>query len=209
MKRAADALVKEDAVRRHVCVVPIVRRQPIAVPNSRTLITRRLAAISALQAISLKKDCEEGDGAAHNPRRRSCGRSSHRPAKRDPHLALGGRPAENAPRVGNVACAFRVGPWVESQAGIHRLRARDAPNASTMNTSPTGWRACSCVASRREAGVVWRSLIAEIELNVLARQCLDRRFPGKPTLVREIGASESQRNAARKPVDWRFTAASD
>ena len=47
--------------------------------------------------------------------------------------------------------------------------------------------------------------IAEIELNVLARQCLDRRIPDKPTLVREVGAWERERNATRKPVDWRFT----
>ncbi len=48
--------------------------------------------------------------------------------------------------------------------------------------------------------------IAEIELNVLARQRLDRRIPDKPTLVRGVGAWESERNAARKPVNWRFTA---
>ena len=47
--------------------------------------------------------------------------------------------------------------------------------------------------------------IAEIELNVLARQCLDRRIPDKPTLVREIGAWERERNAVRKPVNWRYT----
>lgn len=49
--------------------------------------------------------------------------------------------------------------------------------------------------------------IAEIELNVLARQCLDRRIPDKPTLVREVGAWQSARNAAQKPVNWRFTTA--
>ncbi len=49
--------------------------------------------------------------------------------------------------------------------------------------------------------------IAEIELNVLARQCLDRRIPDKPTLVREIGAWESERNAVQKPMNWRYTTA--
>ena len=48
--------------------------------------------------------------------------------------------------------------------------------------------------------------IAEIELNVLGRQCLDRRIPDKPTLISEVGAWESARNAVRKPVNWRFTA---
>ena len=47
--------------------------------------------------------------------------------------------------------------------------------------------------------------IAEIELNVLGRQCLDRRIPDKPTLVREISAWESERNAVRKPVNWQYT----
>ena len=47
--------------------------------------------------------------------------------------------------------------------------------------------------------------IAEIELNVLGRQCLDRRIPDKLALVREIGAWERARNTARKPVNWQFT----
>ena len=49
--------------------------------------------------------------------------------------------------------------------------------------------------------------IAEIELNVLARQCLDRRIPDTPTLQREIVAWESSRNADETPVDWQFTTA--
>ena len=47
--------------------------------------------------------------------------------------------------------------------------------------------------------------IAEIELNVLARQCLSRRIPDQPTLAREIAAWQSPRNADRRPVDWQFT----
>ena len=47
--------------------------------------------------------------------------------------------------------------------------------------------------------------IAEIELSVLDRQCLDRRIPDKPTLAREVGAWERERNAARTKVNWRFT----
>jgi len=49
--------------------------------------------------------------------------------------------------------------------------------------------------------------IAEIELNVLGRQCLGRRIPDKPTLVKEAAAWEDQRNAARAKVNWRFTTA--
>jgi hypothetical protein len=46
--------------------------------------------------------------------------------------------------------------------------------------------------------------IAEIELNVLGRQCLDRRIPDKSTLAKEVGAWQSERNVAQKPVNWRF-----
>ncbi len=49
--------------------------------------------------------------------------------------------------------------------------------------------------------------IAEIELNVLGRQCLGRRIPDKPTLTREVAAWEAQRNADQAKVDWRFTTA--
>jgi DDE superfamily endonuclease len=47
--------------------------------------------------------------------------------------------------------------------------------------------------------------IAEIELSVLARQCLNRRLPDQATLVAEVAAWEAERNAAGGTVDWRFT----
>ena len=46
--------------------------------------------------------------------------------------------------------------------------------------------------------------IAEIELSVLARQCLDRRIPDRQTLAREVAAWEAGRNAAGRRVDWQF-----
>ena len=49
--------------------------------------------------------------------------------------------------------------------------------------------------------------IAEIELSVLSRQCLDRRVPDAATLAREVHAWQERRNAAARPVDWRFTTA--
>ena len=49
--------------------------------------------------------------------------------------------------------------------------------------------------------------IAEIELNILGRQCLGRRIPDKPTLTKEVGAWEAQRNADPAKVNWRFTTA--
>ncbi len=47
--------------------------------------------------------------------------------------------------------------------------------------------------------------IAEIELSVLARQCLDRRIPDRATLEREVAAWEAERNQLGGKVDWRFT----
>ena len=47
--------------------------------------------------------------------------------------------------------------------------------------------------------------MAEIELGVLARQCLDRRIPGQEILAQETGAWQGQRNREAIRVDWRFT----
>jgi len=49
--------------------------------------------------------------------------------------------------------------------------------------------------------------MAEIELSVLSRQCLNRRIPDQPTLRHQISAWETQRNAAATTVNWRFTTA--
>lgn len=49
--------------------------------------------------------------------------------------------------------------------------------------------------------------MAEIELSVLARQCLDRRIPDQETLKQEVAAWEQDRNRAATTVDWRFTTA--
>jgi len=49
--------------------------------------------------------------------------------------------------------------------------------------------------------------MAEIELSVLARQCLDRRIPDLEALRREVVAWERDRNAQATRVDWQFTTA--
>jgi hypothetical protein len=49
--------------------------------------------------------------------------------------------------------------------------------------------------------------MAEMELSVLARQCLDRRIPETAVLKRYVAASQSRRNQAQAKVDWRFTTA--
>ena len=47
--------------------------------------------------------------------------------------------------------------------------------------------------------------MAEIELSVLQRQCLDRRIPDADTLTSEIAAWEHQRNAEQATIDWCFS----
>ena len=47
--------------------------------------------------------------------------------------------------------------------------------------------------------------MAEIELSVLARQCLDRRIPDFETLEQEVSAWQDQRNEEETWIDWRFT----
>jgi len=47
--------------------------------------------------------------------------------------------------------------------------------------------------------------IAECELSVLARQCLDRRIPHRPTLETETRAWTKHRNSANAKVNWRFS----
>jgi hypothetical protein len=46
--------------------------------------------------------------------------------------------------------------------------------------------------------------VAEVELSVLSRQCLDRRIPDLATLKREVGSWERSRNSAVVKVDWQF-----
>ena len=47
--------------------------------------------------------------------------------------------------------------------------------------------------------------IVEIEIGVIAGQCLDRRIESYPRLIAEVAAWEKQRNAARARIDWSFT----
>lgn len=49
--------------------------------------------------------------------------------------------------------------------------------------------------------------MAEIELSVLSRQCLDRRIDNQAELSGEVTAWEHGRNEAEVTVEWRFTTA--
>lgn len=49
--------------------------------------------------------------------------------------------------------------------------------------------------------------IAEIELSVLSRQCLDRRIGDPDIFTREVAAWEGERNQLQGIVNWHFTTA--
>jgi hypothetical protein len=49
--------------------------------------------------------------------------------------------------------------------------------------------------------------MAEIELSVMGRQCLNRRIPTDAVLTREVAAWERYRNYAGATIRWRFTIA--
>ena len=49
--------------------------------------------------------------------------------------------------------------------------------------------------------------MAEIELSVLMKQCLDRRVPDGAALVKEVTAWEGERNEQHATVNWRFKVA--
>jgi len=47
--------------------------------------------------------------------------------------------------------------------------------------------------------------MAEIEIGILSRQCLDRRIPNPDALQVEVNAWQCARNALRRTIDWKFT----
>jgi hypothetical protein len=49
--------------------------------------------------------------------------------------------------------------------------------------------------------------MAEIELSILSRQCLDRRIGDLETLKREVAVWQDNRNHEETWIDWRFTTA--
>jgi hypothetical protein len=49
--------------------------------------------------------------------------------------------------------------------------------------------------------------MAEIELSILSRQCMDARIPDQESLRKEVTAWQQQRNTISSPMKWRFTTA--
>jgi hypothetical protein len=70
-------------------------------------------------------------------------------------------------------------------------------------------REARCLAARLEMHHTpkhgsWLN-IAEIQISVLARQCLCRRIPHLPVLCRELDAWNLSHASSPKPVDWQFS----
>ena len=47
--------------------------------------------------------------------------------------------------------------------------------------------------------------MAEIEIAVLARQCLNTRFDALETVQSHVQAWQQRRNRQRRPIEWTFT----
>lgn len=47
--------------------------------------------------------------------------------------------------------------------------------------------------------------MAEIEIGILSRQCLDRRIACRQSLRSEVGAWQQARNKQRRTIEWKFT----
>jgi hypothetical protein len=47
--------------------------------------------------------------------------------------------------------------------------------------------------------------MAEIELGILGRQCLDRRLGEFEVFEKEVTVWQADRNASKPTVNWRFT----
>jgi hypothetical protein len=79
---------------------------------------------------------------------------------------------------------------------VSNLELHDQATPATVDDLPEGEVIVRCPLN-----------VAERELSVLARQCLDRRIPDMQTLEREVAAWEEARHAAAVKVDWQFTTA--
>jgi len=114
------------------------------------------------------------------------------------------------------------GDWAHFIRGLVDVRYKDAEKVvlvmDQLNTHATAslYEAFPPAEARRIARRLevhhtpkhgsWLNM-AEIELSVLARQCLDRRIPDREALAREVAAWEAGRNTAAGKADWQFTTA--
>ena len=67
---------------------------------------------------------------------------------------------------------------------------------------PSCCGACNFTTHPKHAS--WLNM-AEIEIGILSRQCLDRRWADRHTLRREVEQWQLARNAAKQTIEWKFT----
>ena len=114
------------------------------------------------------------------------------------------------------------------RGGLRRLHARTRRRPLSLGASASGWcwticrpirpapstrpsrpmKPDGCCADWSSTHVPkhasWLNMV-EIEIGVLASQCLDRRIESYTRLIAETAAWEKRRNAARARINWMFT----
>lgn len=81
--------------------------------------------------------------------------------------------------------------------GVHSLYEAFAPEIAQRINARIEWHFTPRHGS-------WLNM-AEIELSVLARQCLEERMESQERLEHEVNAWQKRRNTAKVRVDWQFT----
>ena len=132
-----------------------------------------------------------------------------------PHLVAPGRPAREDYEYqrGGVCNLFLVteplAGWRQVMVSGRRTRidwarSHQGPGRCPLpRPRPGGWpTSWSCTRPPKHGS--WLNM-AEIELAMLAGQCLDRRLADRATLEREVAAWQAARNRAGRGVNWRFT----
>ena len=123
-------------------------------------------------------------------------------------------------RVVNVTDQRTAVDWAQQVRELVDVHYRDAPRITlvmdNLNTHVGGslYKAFPPQEARRILDRLeihytpkhgsWLNM-AEIELSILSRQCLDRRIPDQATLRNETKTWASTRNAHASPMEWRFT----
>ena len=122
----------------------------------------------------------------------------------------------------DVAADHAAPTWAE---GVRRLVEEDFPQAQRITlvmdnlSTHTGASLYKTFEPQRARALLdklelvytpkhgsWLN-VAECELSVLSRQCLDRRIADIDTLRAEVSAWTHARNRTSEPVQWRFTTA--
>ena len=135
------------------------------------------------------------------------------------HLLMFYSPLDNWRRV-DVKTDHSARTWAE---GVRRLVEEDYPQAQritlvmdNLNTH-TGASLYKAFEPAQAARLLeklkfvytpkhgsWLNM-AECELSVLSRQCLDRRMPNIAIVDQEVSSWEAKRNRHGKPAQWQFT----